>query len=157
MRGRGDATEDRGRRWGGLTLALIAAALLVLSVFTPKLHCETIQLRDNRLIDGWEGIVLIGCAALVVFGAGLGLSRRRCGWLDCAAGAAALGVVIYASTGSRLIVQEGPLEGAIYAVPGIGLLVAGLGALVAIGGGLMIGLARDVGGDEAARWPLARP
>jgi hypothetical protein len=153
------AAEGRARRWGGFGLALLAAALLALSTFMPKLHYETIQLRENRLIGGWEGIALTGCAALAVLGAALGLRWKRWGWLDCVAGAAALSVIVYASTGSRLIVQEGgALEGTIYGVPGIGLLTAGLGALVAIGAGLMIGLARDTGSDGASRWPqVARP
>jgi len=87
--------------------------------------------------------VLICCALL---GAGLGLWRRGWGWLTCAAGAGTLAVVIYASTGSRLIVQlagiagEAPTRGTV----GIGLLVAGLGAMMAIGAGLLIGRARDV-------------
>jgi hypothetical protein len=119
----------------------------------PMLRSDTIHLRDHRVIDEWEGIALIGCAALVVVGAGLGLSRRRWGWLDCAAGAAAIGVVIYASTGSRLIVQgPGPgIEGAVSAVAGIGLLIAGLGGLVAIGAGLMLGLAQR---SAAAEVPM---
>jgi len=157
MPGGGGGAEGRGRHWGGLTLALLAVALLVLSIFMPKLHCETIHLHDNRLIDGWEGVALIGCAALIVLGTDLGLSRRRWAWLNCAAGAAALGVVIYASSGSRLIVQ-GPvsgIEGAVYAVPGVGLLVAGLGALVAIGAGLAIGLAGA--GEARPRRAGAKP
>lgn len=150
MPGGGDRAEGRGQRWGGLSLALLAAALLALSVFMPKLDSATVQLHHNRLIDGWEGVALIGCAALVVLGAGLGLWRRRWGWLDCAAGAAALGVVVYASTGSRLIVQAAGIAGEapVRGVPGLGLVVAGLGALVAIGAGLVVALAMMPASDS---------
>jgi hypothetical protein len=144
MRGLQSEAGSRKQHRGGFVIASLAAALLALSTFMPKLHSETVWLHDNRPIDGWEGVALAGCAALVLLGAALGLRRGRWGWLECVAGAGALGVVVYAGSGSRLIVQ-GPvrgIEGAISAAPGIGLLVAGFGALVAIGGGLMIGLAR---------------
>jgi hypothetical protein len=132
-------------RWGGLILALLAATLLTLAAFMPKLYSQTIQLQHNRPIDSWVGAALIACAVLILVGAVLGLRRRRWGWLDCAAGAAALGLMIYASSGSRLIVLKGVpgVQGDVHAVPGIGLLVAGLGALVAIGAGLLISLARS--------------
>jgi hypothetical protein len=133
---------------------------LAFSVFMPKLDCPTIQLHHNRLIDSWEGVALIGCAALIVLGAGLGVWRKRWGWLDCAAGAAALGVVIYASTGSRVIVQEPGIAGEapVRGVVGLGLAVAGLGALMAIGVGLTIGRAQDASGEGGVRSPrMARP
>jgi hypothetical protein len=144
-------TGGRKQRRGGAIIALLAAALIGLAAFMPKLYSQTIQLQHNRPIEGWEGVALIVCAAMVLFGAVLGLRWKRWGWLVCGAGTAAFGLVIYASSGARLIVQEGPLEGAVYAAPGIGLVTAGLGALVAIGGGLTIGLAR------ASQPSLGRP
>ena len=100
--------------------------------------------------------MLIGCAALVVFGAGAGLNRRRWGWLDCAAGAATLGVV-YASTRSRLIVQ-GAGDGRRSAAPRSARhRPAGLGALVAIGAGLTIGRVRDVGDEARLSAPRTSP
>jgi hypothetical protein len=160
MHAGGGKAEGHGRRWGGLALALLASALLGLSIFMPKLHSATIQLHDNRLIDAWEGVMLIGCAALVVLGAGFGLRWRRWGWFDCGAGAAALGAVIYASSGSRLTVQAAGIggEAPVLGVPGIGLLTAGLAALVAIGAGLMIVLPkarRPRDSDPARCRPLA--
>jgi hypothetical protein len=122
----------------GLALALLADGLLVLSVFMPKFHAEALELND-RLIDGWEGAALIACAALIALGGILGLRSRRWGWLAVGAGAFAFSLVIYASTGSRLIVEEGGgFRGWSYAEVGIGLLTAGLGALVAAGAGLAI-------------------
>ena len=160
---RGGEAEARGQRLRGLALALLAAALLGLSIFAPKLHSTTVELHHNRLVDGWEGIALISSTFLVLVGAVLGMRRRGWGWLTCAAGAAALGVVIYASTGSRLIGQFGGIggEAPTRGVVGIGLLVAGLGALLAIGAGLLIALAPRprpalVSGGAAARPGAAR-
>lgn len=143
---RGRGAEAGTPPWGGLALGSFAVILLGLSVLMPKLHSETIRLQHNRLIDGWEGSALICCALLVLLGAGLGMRRRGWGWLTCAAGVATLAVVIYASTGSRLVVQlagiagEAPIRGTV----GFGLLLAGLGAVMAIGAGLMIVRARDI-------------
>ncbi|HKT84327.1 MAG TPA: hypothetical protein VJQ84_10865 [Solirubrobacterales bacterium] len=71
--------------------------------------------------------------------------------------------MIYASTGSRLIGQFGGIggEAPTRGVVGIGLLVAGLGALLAIGAGLLIALAPRprpalVSGGAAARPGAAR-
>ncbi len=135
-----DRIPDEPRRRRGymaVASACVAAALIVASVFLPKLALEAGPLVENRLIDRWEGVALIGCAALVLLGAVLGRWRRRWGWLVFAAGAAALGIVLYASTGARLFVggPGGPFEGPTIANPGIGLMVAGAAALLAIATG----------------------
>ncbi|HET9154045.1 MAG TPA: hypothetical protein VFN85_08015 [Solirubrobacterales bacterium] len=116
-------------------------------------------MQHNRLVDGWEGIALVSCALLLLLGAALGLWRRGWGWLACGAGIAALGVVIYASTGPRLIVQLGGIggEAPTRGVVGIGLLAAGLGALLAIGAGLMIALAPKPRSALAGEWSGASP
>jgi hypothetical protein len=130
-------------RLGSFVFSMFAAALLILSIFLPKLYCDTIRLsHGNRMIDGWEGVAIIGCAAVVLASGALGLRWRGWGWLGCAAGVAVFGVVLYASTGARLIVQ-GPVsgvEGAVYAEQGTGLVVAALGALTAVGAGLVVAL-----------------
>lgn len=114
----------------------------MLSSLMPEQHSETIALRENRLIEHWEGVALLGCGALLLTGVLLVLRHRRWAWLVCVAGAAALGLAIYAGSGSRLLLLPATpgVQGAVYAVPGLGLVVAGLAALMASVAGLAIAL-----------------
>ncbi len=153
-----DSHAGSQRARAGAALAVFAGALLLLSIFLPKLECETLQLSQNRLVDGWEGVALIVCAALLILGAGLGLRSSKWGLLCCAAGLGAEGVAIYAGSGSRLIVDPGVpgLFDAVYAELGIGLVTAGLGALIAIGAGLLIIAGGRIRVGEAGGIRLAR-
>jgi hypothetical protein len=152
-----DADFDcRGRGHGsGIALALFAAGLLVASVFMPRLSSQTVDLgaRSNRMIDGWEGwfLLLLGVGLLVA--AVRGRRDGRWGVLVCLFAIAALGVAIYSCTGSRaLLVQEVPgVQGAVFADPGLGFLVAALGAAIAFCGGLTI---KASGSPDAAALPV---
>jgi hypothetical protein len=118
-------------------IILSAAALMFLPVFMSKLHSLTIQLSHHRLIDCWDGFVLLGCVTLLTALA-LGSTWRYLPWLAWLAAWTALGVVIHDTTDSRQIVEgRSEVAGAIYAEQGIGLIVAGLAALMILSGGLM--------------------
>jgi hypothetical protein len=132
-------TDDPETRQIGLAIVLIAAALVALSVFMPKLHCPTIRLTGNRLIEGWDGVVLLTCSVSLILGVPFGWKSKHTVWLIWLAGLTALGVVIYDGTGARLVVEGSPGDAeAVYAEQGVGLILAGLSALAIIGAGLMI-------------------
>ncbi len=127
----------------------------------PKLFSQTVDLSNdlpahgNRLIDVWIGIALAGCGGLLILLAALGRRQRRWGVAVSLLGAIALGLVIYASTGSRLIIESASgVAGAVSAEAGIGMICAGLASMSAIGAGIVIS---SVGAASTSVSPVARP
>lgn len=124
----------------GITFGLAAAGLVILASFMARLHCPTVDLHQNRLIDRGEGLFFLACAALTIVGAIASTRDRRAGWLLVLAGIALLGLTIYSATGSRsLVLAAVPgVEGAVHGELGLGLALAGLAGLLAAGGGGLI-------------------
>jgi hypothetical protein len=130
---------DPVRRNAAIVVCLLAASLSVLSLFGPTLDNPTLDIRDNRLIEHWSGLVVLGCAAFLIFAA-YGLYRgKRMSWLVCAVGMAIIALVIYEATGSRLIVAENGIggEAPITGTVGLGLFLTGCSGLMAIVAGLI--------------------
>lgn len=140
MGGRG--TQNRNAlRSVGVAFGLVAAGLVVLAAFMARLHCPTIDLHDNRLIDRSEGLFFLICAGVMIVGAIASIRDRRAGWLLVAAGLAILGLTIYSGTGSRsLVLAAVPgIEGAVHGELGLGLALSGMAGLLAtVGGGLVL-------------------
>src|ERR1700761_9728231 len=117
-----DPTRNRNAlRAVGVALGLTAAGLLVLATFLPRLHCPTIDLQHNRLIDRDEGLFLLACAGLVVLASIAGIRYRRAGWLLVLTGSIILGLTIYSATGSRSLVLAGVpgVQGAVHGELGL--------------------------------------
>jgi hypothetical protein len=123
-----------------MTFGLFAAGLVVLATFVARLHCPTIDLQQNRLIDRSEGLFFIVCAGAMIVGAIASVSDRRAGWLLVLAGLAILGLTMYSATGSRsLVLPAVPgIEGAVYGELGFGLALSGLAGLLGAGGGGLV-------------------
>lgn len=137
----GEHTNNReALRRLGIGFGLAAAVLVVLATFLPRLHCPTIELQHNRLIDRSEGSWFLALAAIVVLGSLGGIADRRGGWLLLFAGLVILGLTIYSSTGSRsLVLGDVPgVEEAVHGDLGFGLGLSGLSGLLAAGGGLLV-------------------
>jgi uncharacterized membrane protein YhaH (DUF805 family) len=124
----------------GVAFGLVAAGLVVLATFLPRLHCPTIDLQHNRLIDRGEGMWFLVCAGVMIIGAIAAIRDRRAGWLLLLAGLAILGLTIYSATGSRSLVLAGVpgVQGDVYGELGLGLALGGLAGLLAAGGGGLI-------------------
>lgn len=136
----GGRTQNRDAPSLGVALGLAAAGLVVLATFTARLHCPTVDLHHNRLIDRGEGLFFLACAALTIVGAIASIRDRRAGWLLVPAGLALLGLTIYSATGPRsLVLAAVPgVEGAVHGELGLGLALACLAGLLAAGGGGLI-------------------
>jgi hypothetical protein len=137
----GPGTQNRSAlRSVGVAFGLVAAGLVVLAAFTARLHCPTIDLQHNRLIDRGEGLWFLVCAGVMIVGAIASIGDRRAGWLLVGAGVAILGLTIYSATGSRsLVLPAVPgVEGAVHGELGLGLTFASLAGLLAAGGGGLI-------------------
>jgi len=134
----GGGTHNRNAlRSVGVAFGLFAAGLTVLASFMARLHCPTIDLQHNRLIDRGEGLFFLICAGVMIVGAIASIRSRRAGWLLVLTGLAILGLTIYSSTGSRsLVLPAVPgIEGAVHGELGIGLALCGFAGLLAAGGG----------------------
>jgi hypothetical protein len=137
----GGRTQNRDTlRSVGVAFALVAAALVVLATFVPRLHCPTIDLHHDRLIDRDEGLWFLACAGVIILVAIVSIRYRRAGWFLVLAGLATLGLTIYSATGSRsLVLAAVPgVAGAVHGELGLGLGLAGLAGLLAAGGGGLI-------------------
>lgn len=138
--GGGGSQNRNSLRWLGVAFGLAAAGLVVLATFMARLHCPTIDLHDNRLIDRGEGLLFLVCAGAMIVGAIAGIRDRRAGWLLLLAGLAILGLTIDSATGSRSLVLAGVpgVQGDVYGELGLGLGLSGLAGLLAAGGGALI-------------------
>jgi hypothetical protein len=137
-----ESTQNRDAlRSVAVAFGLFAAGLVVLATFIARLHCPTIDLQDNRLIDRGEGLLFLVCAGAMVVGAIASMWDRRGGWVLIVAGVAILSLTIYSATGSRsLVLAAVPgVEGAVHGEVGLGLVLGGFGGLLAAGcGGLIV-------------------
>jgi hypothetical protein len=135
--GGGGIQNSNTLRAVGVPFGLFAAGLVVLATFLPRLHCPTIDIQHNRLIDRDEGLYFLICAGSMIVSAIVGIKDRRAGWLLVLAGFAILGLTIYSATGSRsLLLPSIPgVEGAVHGELGLGLGLSGLAGLLAAGGG----------------------
>jgi hypothetical protein len=124
----------------GVAFGLVAAGLVVLATFLARLHCPTIDLQHNRLIDRGEGMWFLVCAGASVVGAIASIRDRRAGLLLVLAGLAILGLTIYSATGSRSLVLAGVsgVQADVYGELGLGLALAGFAGLLAAGAGGLI-------------------
>jgi hypothetical protein len=139
MGGAGD--QRRGpARTVEVGLAFFAAALLVVATFLPRLHSPTNLIQGNRLVDEWEGAACLICSALLILGSWWSTKDRRGGVVVLAVGVIALGLTIYASTGSRTIIEHAVpgVAGAVHGEVAIGLLFAGFAAVVGVLAGILI-------------------
>lgn len=142
----GDAGNQRRRpaRPVEVGLALFAATLLVLATFLPRLHSPTNPIQGDRLVDEWEGAACLICSALLILGSWWSTRNMRGGLVVLAVGVIALGLTIYAGTGSRTIIEHAVpgVAGAVHGEVAIGLLFAGFAAVVGMLAGILI-LSRD--------------
>jgi hypothetical protein len=145
---------------GGIAVALVAAVLTVVSVFLPKLESPTIpHIEDNTLIQGVGGLLLLGCAAGLVWVAYRAYRGRAFMWLMCGLGVAILAISIYEGTGSRLTVAppgiagEAPIQGS----QAGGLFLAGFIGVLLIAAGLILGGHIVSSFDEAQSGEPRRP
>jgi hypothetical protein len=129
----------------GVAFGLAAAGLVILAAFMPRLHCPTIDLHHDRLIDRGEGLLFLACAGMVILGSIAAIADRRGGRLLVLGGLVIFGLSIYSATGSRsLVLAAVPgVEGAVHGDPALGLGLSGFGGLLSAGGGALIVLATE--------------
>jgi hypothetical protein len=134
-------TENRDAlRSVSVAFGLFAAGLVVLATFIARLHCPTVDLHDNRLIDRGEGLLFLVCAGAMIVGAIASIRDRRGGWILLLAGLTILGLTIYSATGSRSLVSAAVpgVQGAVHGEVGLGLVLGGFAGLLAAGAGGLI-------------------
>jgi hypothetical protein len=138
--GGGGIQNRNALRSVGVAFGLVAAGLVVLASFMARLHCPTVDLHHNRLIDRGEGLLFLACAGVMLVGAIASIGDRRGGWLLVPGGLVLLGLTIYSATGSRsLVLAAVPgVAGAVHGELGLGLTLSGFGGLLSTGGGVLI-------------------
>jgi hypothetical protein len=124
----------------GVALVLLAATLVFLSTFLPRLFSPAVDLQHNRLIENDEGVAFLISVPALISASIVSFRRLRAGWVVILVSLGILGLTIYSGTGPRVLVSSGVAghQDDIYGQVDLGLASTGLGALLGMSGGLLI-------------------
>lgn len=134
----------------GVGLALAGAALVLIAIFLPRVESNSFfRVEKNTLIQSGDGWILIALAVGIAAAVWRVLVQQRKMRTVAILGLIAIAVAVYDGTGDRVrlasLADPSQTE---KASPGIGIYAAGLGgALAAIGGAWMAGLAIGAAGQ----------
>ena len=161
VQGRQEVEEEQEVNQAGVVLALLGAVLLIVATFLPHVESNKFfRVQDNSLIQSGDGWILIGLAVGIGLATWAASQRHKKTWAVLILALIAAGVAIYEGTGSRVELTSVGGSGASldelfqteHANPGLGIWVAGAGAVLAgLGGILLAGIRFGAAADVPAR------